>query len=114
MQRLVGMLFSDASLAPTLEKITPQEWPGPDRCHPHRVAVEPDGHGHGYKAVRDAYGQLDRCFFHCYDDSLFWQALRLLRIGVDDEGVYRHEYVGGKAIPDSEVKRVARLVRDKR
>lgn len=119
MQRLVQMLFSDASMAPTLDRIEPKsEY---DReCGIHILMIE------GQRAVLDDHG-LDglHCLgYRCQDQSLFAKAMRVLRISERQENgetVYVHWDTDpdkdpdrlGTIIPKSEIARITRLVQER-
>jgi len=113
MQRLVQMLFKDARAAPTLDRIEPME--EYDReCRTHILMIE------GQRAIQNGpgpHGML--CMgYRCQDQSMFAKAMRILRIresGPDSEGnrTYRHTDTG-TIIPQAEIARVERLVKQKR
>ena len=113
MRQLVAMLFSDREAAPTIDRIEPKE-------------IDPSNYVHvltidGTKAVLDGPGPNGfHCANHyrCLDNGLFARALRLLRIcegRVDSEGkpTYVHADTG-TIIPQSEIAKVERLVKEKR
>ena len=113
MTRLVQMLFSDASMAPTLERIEPREF-NEASTRVHLLKIE------GQRAVLDGHGPNGlMCFNHyrCTDDSMFARAMRLLRIcegkpESDEKPTYFHLDTG-TIIPQSEIDKIVKLERER-
>lgn len=113
MLKLVEMLFGDVGQAPTLDRIEPRPW-NKKSADLHILKIE------GQRAVLDGKGPGGTmCFNHydCQDQSLFAQAMRMLRIiegNPDDEGkpTYIHTDTG-TIIPQSEIAKIVKLVRER-